>query len=95
MRVSRYNVRVELETLTNQEGVIGDQYTTLANVWAKLEESETLEDATLIRTRWYGGLDRTVRILRGAQVYDVDRVIDSKQAHKELVFACHEVKMPC
>jgi SPP1 family predicted phage head-tail adaptor len=106
MRAGTLNRRVQLQrpvTDVDAEGRTGDVWTAVATVWATVEPLQGREallaaqaQTTLthrVRIRYRTGVTARMRLVYGARIFDIQSVIDTGEARRELVLDCQELEL--
>lgn len=103
IRAGRLGERVTIQSLTTTavSGGFSESWTTVATVWAGVEpllgrelmmaEQAQYEARVRVRMRYRSGINSSMRVVHGSTVYQVESVINSYSADRELVLMCKEV----
>lgn len=97
----RHRISLQDKTITKQEGIAKESWTTGAAVWASIADisgkeffqaaAVQSEVTTRIRIRFRAGITPAMRVLYGSRVFAILSVIDKDERHREIELMCKEV----
>ena len=103
VRAGRYRERVTIQQATEAANSLGEMIETWGTYATRFAEvapfsgSERFQAQTLnaeilheVRMRYVSGVTPKMRLLYGIRVLKIERIIDEREEHRELVMLCSE-----
>lgn len=105
MRAGKLNRRIAIQGVTSTSdsttGQVTDAWVTSTTIWAHIDPLNALEVASAGQTeehithrvtiRYRADISPQMRFLYGTRVFNVHRILDPDEAHRELICECEEV----
>jgi len=97
----RQRIALQAKTITKSEGIPQENWTTVATIWAAVEDisgkeyfqagAMQSEVTTRIKIRYRKGITHSMRVLYGSRVFQILSVIDKDERHRVIELLCKEV----